>query len=215
MYVNQQIEPRRSQAQRRAATRRTLLDAARAVFRDQGYAGTTTEEVVRRAAVTRGALYHHFDDKRDLFRAVIEEIEIEIDQHVQSAAEGATDPVRAFIAGTDAFLDRCLEPDVKQIFLLDGPAVLGWQEWHAIDVKHAVVQIELGLQELISAGCLDPQPVRPLAILLHGALIEAALVIAAADQPEAERAALGASLLRLLGLDAAFPTPPHRATAEP
>jgi AcrR family transcriptional regulator len=192
-------------------TRRALLGAARDLFAVRGYAETPTEEIVQRAAVTRGALYHHFRDKKDVFRAVIEEIESEIDERVRSAALGAPNAVAAFVAGSDAFLDACLEPDVQRVLLLDGPAVLGWQEWHAIEVRHALTQVELGLQELIATGHLEPQPVRPLAHLLHGALIGAALVIAASDDPRRVRTELGASLNRLLGLPI---DPPGPAAAE-
>ncbi len=200
MYVSDDANERRTQAARSAATRRTLIDAARALFAARGYAETSTEEIVRRAHVTRGALYHHFTDKQDLFRAVIEEIERDIDDAVRVAAHGTANAADAFVAGSGAFLDACLLPDVKQVLLLDGPAVLGWQEWHSIEVRHALAQVEQGLQALVESGYLAPQPVAPLAHLVHGALIEAGLVIAAAGDPDAARAELGASLNRLLGL---------------
>lgn len=216
MYVIGSDNRRRTQAERRATTRRALIQAARELFAAHGYAETSTAEIVRRAEVTRGALYHHFADKQDLFRSVVEEIEGEIDERVRSNASSASDAWEAFLFGSDAFLDACLLPDVKRVLLLDGPAVLGWQEWYAIDARHALVQAELGLQELIEAGFLDPQPVRPLAHLIHGALIEAALVIAAAEDPGAVRAELGASLERLLGLrrDGSGPVPTSAQAAE-
>jgi AcrR family transcriptional regulator len=207
MYVTSQSIGQRTQAARRLATRQALIAAARESFAALGYAETPTEEIVRRAAVTRGALYHHFADKKGLFRAVVEGIEREIDERVRTAARSAANAADAFVAGCDAFLDACLLPDVEQILLLDGPSVLGWQEWHDVDARHALAQIELGLQELIEAGRLEDQPIRALAHLIHGALIEAALVIAASDDPGAVRTEMGASLQRLLGLPGGS-TPP-------
>lgn len=203
MYLNEREKrPRRSHAERRAATRRALLDAARALFAEKGFAGVTVEEVVREAGVTRGALYHHFEDKRLLLRAVVEEIEDEIDILVEGAAKGAHrrsgDPLEAMMAGYYAFLDACSRPEVRRIVLLDGPAVLGWEEWHEIDAAHAVAQIEAGLEMLVDAGFVEPQPLRPLAHLLHGAVIEAAFYAAASEDAGKARGEAGASLERLI-----------------
>ena len=200
MYISDGTSKPRTQTARRLATRQALIDSARDLFAAEGYAATPTEAIVRRAAVSRGALYHHFSDKQDLFRAVVETIEREIDDRVQAAALGASDVAGAFAAGTDAYLDACLLPDVKQILLVDGPSVLGWRQWRELDARHALAQIELGLQELINAGILAPQSVAPLAQLVHGALIAAALAIAGAADPDAMRSALGTSLQNLLGI---------------
>ena len=203
MYLNEcEKRPRRSHAERRAATRRALLDAARALFAEKGYAGVTVEEVVRRAGVTRGALYHHFEDKRLLFGAVVEEIEDEMDALVEGAAKGTRlgsgDPLEAMMAGYYAFLDACSRPEVRRIVLLDGPAVLGWEEWHKMDAEHAVAQIEAGLGMLVDAGFVEPQPLRPLAHLLHGAVIEAAFYVAASEDTGRARGEAGAGLERLM-----------------
>jgi AcrR family transcriptional regulator len=192
---------RRTQAERRAATRRALLDAAGELFTERGYAGSPAEEIAARAGVTSGALYHHFGDKRGLFRAVVEGLEEELDaliaQAAQRAWEGGAGLWGAMMAGTYAWLDACLRPDVRRILLADGPAVLGWEEWHAIDARYGLRQTETGLRVLIAAGLLDDQPARPLAHLLYGASIEAALYIVTADDPAAARAEAGASLARL------------------
>ena len=203
MYLSEhQGRSRRSHAERRAATRRALLDAARTTFADKGYAEVTIEEVVRGAKMTRGALYHHFGDKRLLLRAVVEEIEDEIDALVEGAAKEAHassgDPLEAMMAGHYAFLDACLRPEVRRILLLDGPAVLGWEEWREIDAAHAVAQIEAGLGLLVDAGLMEPQPLRPLAHLLHGAAIEAALYVAASAEAAKARDEAGNGLERLM-----------------
>src|SRR5881398_3481078 len=103
------------------ATRAALIASARALFAERGYAAVSIEEIVRRARVTRGALYHHFEDKADLFRAVFERV-----QRLLDAASSQPDPARHLEVGCHAFLDACAEPDVQRIVLLDGPAVLGW-----------------------------------------------------------------------------------------
>lgn len=203
MYINEyEGKPRRSHAERRAATRRALLDAARVLFAEKGYAEVTVEEVVRGAGVTRGALYHHFEDKRLLLKAVVEEIEDEIDGLVEGAAKKAHvrsgDPFEAMMAGHYAFLDACLRPEIRRIVLLDAPAVLGWQEWHEIDAGHAVAQIEVALGMLVEVGLMEPQPSQPLAHLLHGAVIEAATYIAVSKDAGKARDEAGAGLERLV-----------------
>ncbi len=179
---------RRSQGQRRERTRRALLGAAGECSAESGYRGAAAEEIVRRAGVSRGAMYHHFGDKLGLFRAVVEEIEADIDARVEAADGGVID-------GCYAFLDACLEPEVKRILLVDGPAALGWEEWHRIEADHALAQIQDGLR---SAG-VESRQTRPLAHLIHGSLIEAAMFIANAEDPELARREIGESLERLLG----------------
>lgn len=188
MYVNKEEGERRSQAERRAATRGALLGAARELFAAGGYFGVSTEELVRRAGVTRGALYHHFEDKRDLFRALVEEVEEELEGVVMGAArrarEESSDVGVAYAAGFDAFLDACARPEVGRMLFVDGPSVLGWEEWHEIDARYALAQTEAGLKALVDAGLIEDRPVGPLARLLHGASIEAALYVASAADKE-------------------------------
>jgi AcrR family transcriptional regulator len=193
---------RRTQAERRASTRRAFVDAARGLFAEKGYGGVTIGEIVVRTGMTKGALYHHFEDKRSLLRAVVEEIEEELDEEVLGAArksrEENRDPFGAFMAGIHAYLDACLRQDVRQILLLDGPSVLGWEEWHGIDAEHAIAQIEGGLKVLMDLEVVEAQPIGPLAHLIHGATMEAALFIATADDPGKAREEMGSALRRLL-----------------
>ena len=118
--------PGRREAEARA-TREALIDAAIELFTRKGYAGVGTEEIVAGAKVTRGALYHHFADKRDLFRAVFERVEADLMDGIASKMKATEDPWELLMAGMRAFLDACEEPAVKQISLTDAPAVLGWQ----------------------------------------------------------------------------------------
>jgi AcrR family transcriptional regulator len=197
MNVNENKE-RRTQAERRAATRRALLDAARSLFAEKGYHGTAAEEIVQRAGLTRGALYHHFEGKKDLFRAVVDEMESEIDEEIEAAERAQSGLPEAVTAGYRAFLDAVLDPEMKRTFFLDGPSVLGW-EWREIDARHAVGKIEEGLEALIAEGLMEPQPISPLARLINGALLEAAFFVTASDDPEAARDEVWGSMERLVG----------------
>jgi AcrR family transcriptional regulator len=192
--------PRRSQAERSEATRTALVEAARPLFAQRGYAGIGTEEIVRAAGVTRGALYHHFDGKRELFEAVYVQIEVELAERIADGAlsSGAAAPLEAMRAGAEMFLRACTDPEVQQIVLLDGPSVLGWDRWREIGAEHGLGLIEGTLQAAVDAGAIAEQPVRPLAHVLMGALDEAAMLVARAEDPEAARAEVGRTLDTLL-----------------
>ncbi len=191
---------KRTQAERSGATRAALIGAARALFAERGYGGIGTEEIVRAAGVTRGALYHHFDGKRELFEAVYEQIEVELARRIADGAlsGGATDPLAAMRLGAEMFLRACTETDVQRIVLIDGPSVLGWDRWREIAAEHGLGLIEATLRAAIEAGAIREQPVRPLAHLLMGALDEAAMLVARAEDPERMRAEVGRTLDTLL-----------------
>jgi len=191
-------EERGRQAERSEATRKALVDVARRLFAKRGYADVGTEEIVRRAGVTRGALYHHFSGKEDLFRAVAEQVEEEITRKSAEAALAHQDPWEQQRAGWDAFLDACLDPAVQRIILLDAPSVLGPKAWREIASKYGLALVQFGIQSLIDAGLIAKQPVDPLAHLVIGALSEAAVVIAQAEDTEAARTEMGAALERLM-----------------
>jgi AcrR family transcriptional regulator len=190
------------QAERSGATRARLLAAARELFAERGYADVGTEEIVRRAEVTRGALYHHFDDKRDLFRAVHEDIEArlaeEIGARIAAEAEAGTDPRELLAIGARAFLDACERPEIARIALVESPAVLGWVEWREIDERHGLGLITAALELGMDAGALKRRPVKPLAHLLLGAMGEAGMVIANAEDPAAARREVEPALLGLV-----------------
>jgi AcrR family transcriptional regulator len=191
---------KRTQAERSQSTRQALVAAARPLFADRGYAGVGTEEIVRVAGVTRGALYHHFAGKRELFEAVYEQIEVELAQRIAAGAleANAASPLEAMRAGAEIFLRVSTEPEAQQIVLLDGPSVLGWDRWREIAAEHGLGLIEATLQAAIEAGSIDPQPVRPLAHVLMGALDEAAMLVARAEDPDEMRAEVGQTLGVLL-----------------
>ena len=176
------------------------MDAARPLFAEHGFGGVGTESIVRAAGMTRGALYHQFADKTELFAAVYEAIEEELAQRMAGATgeSGADDPVSVMHAGAAAWLDACAEPEVQQIVLLDGPAVLGWERWRAIGMRYGLGLVEAVLREAIESGHVAEQPVTALAHLLVGALDEAGLYIARAEDPVRARADVGAGVDRLI-----------------
>ena len=184
---------------RSEATRQRLVAAARELFGARGYAGVGTEEIVRAAGVSRGALYHQFRDKADLFAAVAEQIEAEIAGRIAADASGAAaDPAGALRTGARLFLDACAEPDVERIILLDAPAVLGWEAWRDLAGRYGLGLIQLALQTAMDAGANVPQPVIPLAHVLIGALNECALYVARAEDPPAAREQCAAIFDRIL-----------------
>jgi AcrR family transcriptional regulator len=187
----------RTQADRLAATRAALLKAARTIFAEQGYAAAATEEIVRRAKVTRGALYHHFEDKRSLFDAVASEVAREIAEKID-AMTPMDDPLKALIVGTGAFLDACLDPAVRRIYLIDAPAVLGWHRWREIDAPHGVRSLREGVSAMLAERPDDALAVEPTTFLLAGAFNEAALWIAEAKDEKAARRAMDRSLGALI-----------------
>ncbi|MGH7917051.1 MAG: TetR/AcrR family transcriptional regulator [Candidatus Binataceae bacterium] len=181
------------------ATRKALLRIARKLFAERGYANTSTEEVVKRARVTRGALYHHFRDKQDLFKAVFHEEERKLAAKIAEAATTVPEVWSGFVAGCQAFLDACTDPVVRQIILIDGPAVFGVKGHREVEESYYLTGVKKALAAGMEAGVIEAQPIDPLAHILLGALNEAALVIAnAGDHEEAARAQASAVIARIL-----------------
>jgi AcrR family transcriptional regulator len=187
-----------ARVERAGATRSALLRAARELFAERGYADVGTELIVERAGVTRGALYHHFRDKQDLFRAVYEQTEQEIVEATAAEMSAVDDPWDVLVRGTRSFFDACTDPALMQIGLVDGPAVLGWQEWREVGSRYALGLVTFGLQSAMDAGVLRRADVRQLAHLIFGALGEAAMLIANAEDPQAARQEAEATVLVLL-----------------
>jgi len=182
-------------------TRGLLLAAARREFARAGYADAATERIVEAAGVTRGALYHHFEDKRELFAAVVAELQREITARIEQRAEGKRKPLDSLLAGCDAWLDACLDADIQQILLLDGPAVLGWRRWTEIDAREGAGSLRRGIDAAIDAGDLDGVDASALTHLLQGALNQVALELAQGADPARLKRAAGRTLRVLLGGD--------------
>jgi len=183
-----------------------LIAAARRLFTARGYDGVGTEEIVRAAGVTRGALYHHFGGKRELLDAAYEQLEAESTARVARIVLGSEleSPLEAMKAGVEAFLDECAEPELRQIALHDAPAVLGWDRWREIGAANGLGLIEASLAAAIEAGEIRELPVKPMAHLLLGALDEAAMLVARSDGSDG-RAEVTTVLLALLE---SFAVPP-------
>ncbi|MFD4718826.1 TetR/AcrR family transcriptional regulator [Streptomyces sp. NPDC058423] len=172
-----------TRARQRELTRGALVREGRRLFAAEGYAAVGLAEIVRAAGVTKGALYHHFDGKAALFRAVLEEVQQEVAGRVAAAAGAEDDPWAQLTAGCRAFLTAGTDPEVQRIMLLDGPAVLGWNEWRALDEAASARHLTEALAGLTAEGKIPPQPVEPLTRLLSGAMNEAALWLASSHGP--------------------------------
>lgn len=201
--------PRRTQGERTAQTRAALIAVARRLFGAEGFAEVGAERITREAGMTRGALYHQFANKAELFAAVLEQVEAEIAERVAGAVTGfdPADTTGMLLAGADAWLDASSEPDLQRIVLLDGPSVLGWDRWREICLRHTVGLIAALIQDGIDRGSLPPQPVQALTHVLVGAVDEAALYIAQAADGAAARADMDL-VIRRLTLALATPADP-------
>ncbi|WP_069163100.1 TetR/AcrR family transcriptional regulator [Nocardia altamirensis] len=189
--------PSKIRTKQREETRRSLLRVSRRLFAAKGYAAVGLSEIVADAGVTKGALYHHFDSKTDLFAAVLEQIQHEVGERVLAAADAAADPWDQLVTGCETFLTTCLDPEIQRIMLIDGPAVLGWHAWRALDAAASGRHLGDALTVLIEEGVIDRQPVAPLTHLLSGAMNEAALWLATSTDPQAPADAT-AALRRLM-----------------
>jgi len=183
------------QTSRSASTRARLIRAARRLFARNGYAAVGTEEIVRRAGVTRGALYHQFADKQDLFLAVYEQVEQDLTERVAATLGEVSSPFAALRAGIGVFLDACRTPEIQRIVLTDGPAVLGWERWREVAERNGLGLIEAVVGAAIEAGEIVELPPQALAHLLMGALDEAALLVV--REPESTEA-VATTLERML-----------------
>lgn len=179
-------------------TRSHLLVVGRRLFAERGFAGTSTEEIVHQAGVTRGALYYHFRNKQDLFRAVFAEVAEAAYERVTAVSMAESEPWDGLLAGCSAFLDASLDPAMQQIALIDAPSVLGWEAWREIGSQDAFGLLTLGLQWAMVAGQIEDQPVAPLAHVLLGALNEGALFIARSPDRAAARDQVAAAITGLL-----------------
>ena len=191
---------RRTQAERTAATRASLIGAGRKLFGERGFADVGTQEIVAEAGVTRGALYHQFDDKKGLFVAVYDDVEQSIVAQLAAAVgeRAGEDPLAALKAGMRLFLRLCTEPEVHRITLVEAPSVLGWSEWRARGEEFGFALVEGLIAAAIATGQAVEQPTRPLAHVAIGALDEAALYVAAADDREAATEQVAAVLERIV-----------------
>lgn len=172
---------RRSKAESEETARRVLAVAREHLTR-AGYGAVAVEAIAAEAGVTRGAVYHHFDGKTGLFRAVVTAVQVEVGDHVATVAEAETTPWEQLRAGCHAFLDAATSPQVARIMLVDAPAVLGWSEWRRIDAAASGTHLREAVSAVVDELVVGPDLVDVTAALLSGTMNEAALVVA--EQPD-------------------------------
>lgn len=185
-------------AERREATRKAILDAARDLFGQHGFSAASVDEIAAKAAVAKGAVYHYFATKEALLEAVFEEACAKLARQVDVAARSAPDALAAISFGTRAYFKACADGDMAQIVLRDASAVLGWERWRAIDERYFGRAIHLGIKNAMAQKLIAPQAVEPLARLIVGAVNEAAAACAASENPIAEGKRLSLALHSLL-----------------
>ncbi|HXM72294.1 MAG TPA: helix-turn-helix domain-containing protein [Candidatus Dormibacteraeota bacterium] len=179
------------------ATRLALITAARELFGERGYAATSIDEVAARAGVTKGAFYHHFGGKANLFQQVYEQVMHEVSDQVVSKFN-EPDHWTALTSGCQLMIDAQLDPAVRRIALHDARSVLSWDVVHLIESRYGAVGIRGALRKAMHGGVIEPQPLRPLALLLAGALSEACFYVADADDPTQAREEVGRLVVRIL-----------------
>jgi AcrR family transcriptional regulator len=193
-------ETRRTQAERAAETREALIAAARPLFAAHGFTEVSLETIVRAAGVTRGALYHHFADKTELFAAIFERVEGEVATRMAEAIAAANeaDPVEVMRLGANFWLDVCSDPEIQRITLVDAPAVLGWTRWTEIGDRYNTGLVRELLANAVETGRIPPQPIEATALALLGAMREATLYVARAEDHDQAREKAGAVMDRLI-----------------
>jgi AcrR family transcriptional regulator len=184
-------------ARQGAATRQALLDAACVLFGERGYAATSIDDVAHAANVTKGAFYHHYDGKQELFAGVYAQVKREVSERV-AAAFLEPDPWVDLCAGCQAMLDAHLDPRVQRIVLQDAQAVLDADTIRRVDTRYGAVVLRGALRRAIRAGVVQPLPLKTLALMLTGAILEGCMAIADSDNPTQARADAGDVLTTLL-----------------
>ena len=189
----------RSNRDRSETTRLALIQAAKGLFIDKGYAATSTPQIVATAGITRGALYHHFEDKQDLFRAVLEQEAACVAEEIEAATPADLPPRKALIEGSMAYLDAMTAAGRTRLLLIEGPAVLGSQAMAQLDETHATRTLREGLEAAIASPDAGAMPIAELAVLLSAAFDRAALAIDAGADPAAFRLAMITIIERMVG----------------
>ncbi|ONI81639.1 TetR family transcriptional regulator [Actinosynnema sp. ALI-1.44] len=184
----------RTKQQQREETVQALSATARRLFAAHGYGNVGLETIAQAVGVSKGALYHHFSSKADLFRHVLADVQHDVGEQVARAADAETDPWQGLLAGCRAFLSAATDPEVQRIMLVDGPAVIGWQDWRALDKESSARHLAEALTALVTDGIIADKPVEPMARLLSGAMNEAAVWLAHSPDPATDLAATMAAL---------------------
>ena len=195
-----------TKTEKAAFTKAKIIAVARRLFATRGYAGTSTEALLEESQVSRGALYHHFENKEALFAAVMEAVEADITAATAKARGSVTDPVKGLRRAFNAFLDLACETEVRQIVLMDAHSVLGWKRWREIEERYGLGRLKLAMKAIAATGRIPEDMVDTFAHLLLASLIEIAFLVARSPEPQAAaklgRKAIKELLARLLSGDA-------------
>lgn len=188
-----------------AQTRADILEKARDLFASQGYASTSAREISAAAGVTVGAMFHHFDSKLDLFQHVFESLELELDSHAKAASNPALGlgTLETFLAGVRTSLDFAERNEFHRIVFVEAPAVFGEEKWREVDSRLGLKTVMAGARALMAAGLIAEQPVKPIAVLLMGAMNGAGFAIARGEDGVDKDGLVNALRLLLAG-----PKPP-------
>ncbi|HEV2297325.1 MAG TPA: TetR/AcrR family transcriptional regulator [Candidatus Acidoferrales bacterium] len=174
-----------TKTEKAASTKTKIIAVARRLFASRGYEGTSTEAVLDRSHVSRGALYHHFENKEALFAAVLEAVEVDITDATASVRANVTDPVEALQRGFNRFLELACETEVRQIVLIDAHSVLGWQKWREIEERYGLGRLKQALKLVAATGRIREDMVDVFAHILLASLIEVAFLVARSPDPRA------------------------------
>ncbi|HEY7915984.1 MAG TPA: TetR family transcriptional regulator [Acidimicrobiales bacterium] len=179
-------------------TRAAIVQAAVRQFAAEGFAGSTMDAVAQAARVTKGAVYHHFRDKAELFEAAFVVMEERLLARVSAGVTGIADPLELIAAGVDLFLAECCEDDFRRIAIQEAPTALGWARWKEIEERYFLGLVAGALEGLAPGGPADPRSGDLTARMLLAAMSEAGLAVAASPEPAVERERVGALVLRLV-----------------
>ena len=170
-----------------ASTRRALVDVATELFTERGYAGTSLDEIVAGARVTKGALYHHFSGKQALFESVFEKVEERAAKDIHKAVRGHRDPWEKALGGLRAFLEVLQEPRYRRIVIADGPAVLGYEKYREQEERSTYANVVDIVRSVLVAGAweLDEDMVQTFSRIFFGAMSSAGESVSTSDDPEA------------------------------
>ncbi|MFC4000769.1 TetR/AcrR family transcriptional regulator [Prauserella oleivorans] len=180
------------------STRSALVSSAVRLFTERGYAGTSLDEIAKRARVTKGALYHHFSGKQAIFEAAFDAVEAEVKGRLEKILGGPETPWDRALAGLREFITSCLDPAYQRLAIHEAPVVMGWQRWREAEDRYSFGLIRQALRDLIDAGEILEVPVEITSRLLFGALVSAATEIASSPDPQQVGAQIEDVIVRLL-----------------
>ena len=174
------------------------MDSAVDLFTKRGYAGTSLDEVVKRARVTKGALYHHFSGKQALFEAAFTQVETRSIESLTALITADGDAWETAVAGLRAYVRKCLEPEYQRIIVHEAPVVMGWERWREAEEQFSFGLLRTAVQLLVDAGEIEEAPVEIMARLLFGALSASASMIASSSDPKRTGREVERAILRVL-----------------